>query len=149
MRQDGGDRLIAVAAALLALRLVASPVAAAPTVSADLDGDGTAETVTASASKKGIRVEVRDARGKRVAEAVAPSPAGAVVPFTLTTAPIGSSGSLLEVAAATDSSECVSVWRLRDGALNRVPIRDASGQPLPDCGAPGWTWRWESEAGRP
>jgi hypothetical protein len=149
VRQDGGHRLTAVAAALLALRVAASPAAAAPTVSADLDGDGTSETVTASASKSGIKVEVRDARGKRIADAVAPSPAGSVVPFTLTTAPIGSSGSLLEVAAATDSSECVSVWRLRDRALSRVPIRDASGHPLPDCQPPGWTWRWESESGRP
>ena len=131
MRQDGGDRLIAVPAILLSLHL-AAPSAAPPTVSADLDGDGAAETVSASASRGGIRVEVRDASGKKISDTRAPGPAGDVVPFSLTTAPIGSAGALLEVSAATDASECVSIWRLRDRALSRVPIRDAAGKPLPD-----------------
>lgn len=160
MRQDGGHGLIALPHVLLASVLrVASPAdvpslaaesAAAPSVTADLDGDGETETVTASPSRGAIRVEVRDARARRVSDARAPSPAGDVVPFSLTTAPIGSAGALLEVSAATDSSECVSIWRLRDRALSRVPIRDAAGKPLPDCAPPsGWTWRWEQPAGKP
>jgi len=153
VRQDGGHGLSgrAAPAFLLALGLAVVPqTAIAPaSVSADLDGDGTAETVTASPSRGGIRVQVSDARGRRIGEARAPSPAGDVVPFTLTTAPIGSAGALLEVTASTDASECVSIWRLRDRALASVPIRDASGRALPDCEAPGWTWRWESEAGKP
>ena len=149
MRQDGGDRLIAVPAILLSLHL-AAPSAAPPTVSADLDGDGAAETVSASASRGGIRVEVRDASGKKISDTRAPGPAGDVVPFSLTTAPIGSAGALLEVSAATDASECVSIWRLRDRALSRVPIRDAAGKPLPDCAPPrGWTWRWDAQPGKP
>jgi hypothetical protein len=53
--------------------------------------------------------------------------------------------------ASTDASECVSVWRFKDGALARLPIRGAAGTPLPDCGRPGeWTRTWEREAeGRP
>jgi hypothetical protein len=155
VRQDGGHGLIALPHVLLALRLAAAAAlapqsAATPSVSADLDGDGAAETVTGSPSRGGIRVDVRDARGRKIADAVAPAPPGDVVPFTLTTAPIGSAGALLEVSAATDSSECVSIWRLRDRALSRVPIRDAAGKPLPDCAPPsGWTWRWEAEAGKP
>jgi len=149
VRQDGGPGLIALLHVFLALHLAATPSAALPSVSADLDGDGATETATASAARGGIRVEVRDARGRRIADAVAPAPPGDVVPFTLTTAPIGSSGALLEVAASTDASECLSVWRLRDRTLARVPIQDASGRALPDCEAPGWTWRWETEPGKP
>jgi hypothetical protein len=150
VRQDGGHGLIALPRVLLALPFAAIQSAALPTVSADLDGDGAAETVTASPSRGGIRVEIRDAGGRKVADARAPAPPGDVVPFELTTASIGSSGTLLQVSAATDASECVSIWRLRDRALSRVPIRDVSGKPLPDCAPPsGWTWRWESEAGKP
>ena len=153
MRQDGGHRLIArrSPALFLAVGLAVSPeTAIAPaSVSADFDGDGTVETVTAAPSSRGIRIHVADARGRRIAEARAPSPAGDVVPFTLTTASVGSAGALLEVAASTDTSECVSVWRLRDRALARVPIREASGRALPDCEPPGWSWRWESTAGKP
>ena len=102
MRQDGGHGLSGRAARRRSSSRSASPsspeTAIAPaSVSADLDGDGTAETVTASPSRGGIRVQVADARGRRIAEARAPSPAGDVVPFTLTTAPIGSAGALLEV----------------------------------------------------
>jgi hypothetical protein len=156
VRQDGGHGLIGPTGVLLTL-LAAAPSSAAtpqsaalPTVSADLDGDGSVETATASSARGGIRVEVRDGRGRRIADARAPAPPGDVVPFTLTTAPIGSAGALLEVSAATDSSECVSIWRLRGRALSRVPILDAAGKPLPDCAPPaGWTWRWEAQPGRP
>jgi hypothetical protein len=150
VRQDGGHGLIALPHVVLAVRLAASQSAALPTVSIDLDGDGAVETATASPSRGGIRVEVRDARGRRIADALAPSPSKDVVPFTLTAAPIGSAGALLEISAATDASECLSIWRLRDRALSRVPIRDAGAKPLPDCVPPsGWTWRWEAQPGRP
>jgi hypothetical protein len=128
----------------------AEPAAVAASLSADLDGDGAAETVTASPARGALRLEVREAGGRR-ADATAPSPSGDVVPVTLTAAPIGSAGALLEVGAATDASDCRSIWRYRDGKLERLPIRDGAGQPLPDCGRPGvWTYVWESEAaGRP
>lgn len=147
MRQDGGSELIELPALILFLRFAAPETVASPTsVTADLDGDGAAETVTAAPARGGIRLEIRDARGRKTADAKAPAPSGDVVPFELTSAPLGSSGSLLEVVAATDASECVSVWRYRDTALTRIPIQEAGGQALPDCGAPGvWSHRWERE----
>ena len=148
MRQDGGSELIELPALILFLRFAAPETVASPTsVTADLDGDGVAETVTAAPTRGGIRLEVRDARGRKIADAKAPAPSGDVVPFELTSARLGSSGSLLEVVAATDASECVSVWRYHDAALTRIPIHDASGRPLSDCEAPGvWSHRWERES---
>src|SRR5262249_11317602 len=53
-------------------------------------------------------------------------------------------GSLLEVVASTDASECLSVWRYHDGSLTRLPIRGDGGKALPDCASPGeWSHRWE------
>jgi hypothetical protein len=129
----------------------ADPGAVAPTVTADLDGDGVSETVTAVPSPGSVRLQVRDAGGRRLAEAKAPAPSADVVPVALTAAPIGSAGALLEVDAATDTSACLSVWRYNKGALERLPIRDAAGKPLADCERAGeWTFSWESEApGRP
>ncbi len=68
---------------------------------------------------------------------------------SLTAALLGSPGSLLEVSASTDASECLSVWRYHDAALTRLPIRGAGGRELPDCaaspsgGGGEWTHRWE------
>ena len=137
--------------AILLTIAAAEPGAVAPSLSADLDGDGVSETVTAVPSPGAVRLQVRDSGGRRLAEAKAPAPTAEVVPVALTAAPIGSAGALLDVDAATDTSACRSVWRYRRGSLERLPIRDAGGKPLPDCERPGeWTFSWESEApGRP
>ena len=123
----------------------------APSVTADFDGDGASETVSAVPARGSVRLEVRDAGGRRLADAKAPAPAGDVVPVTLTSGPLGSAGALIEVVAATDTLECRSIWRYRDGRLAPLPIRDASGRALPDCSAPaGWTASWAREGeGRP
>ena len=148
-------------AALDAAAAVAAPSSVAPNgaqfsgvsanFAADLDGDGATETVIAVPSRGTVRLEVRDAAGRHLADAKAPSPPGEVVPVTLTSGPLGSAGALIEVVAATDKSECRSIWRYRDGRLTPLPIRDASGRALPDCGAPaGWTSSWLREGdGRP
>jgi hypothetical protein len=145
------------AAAVLALaaELVAADAAQlsgiAPSLTADLDGDSVPETVTAQPSRGTVRLEVRASAGRKLADAKAPAPAGEVVPVTLTSGPIGSAGVLIEVVAATDASECRTIWRYRDGRLAPLPIRDASGRALPDCSAPaGWSSSWAREGeGRP
>ena len=94
-----------------------------------------------------MRLEVRDASGKRLAKAQAPAPAADAVHVELSAGVLGSTGALLEVLASSDASACVSVWRWKDRALARIPIHDAGGKPLPDCGRPGeWTWSWQREA---
>jgi hypothetical protein len=134
-----------------ALLLAAATVAAQLSLTADFDGDGASETATASPARGSVRLTVRDAGGKKLAEAKAPAPAGEVVPVTLTSGPLGSAGALIEVVAATDASECRTIWRFRDGKLSPLPIRDASGRALPDCAAPaGWSSSWAREGdGRP
>ena len=118
----------------------------APSFTADLDGDGTSETVVAIPARGTVRIEIRDATGRRLAEAKAPAPPGDVVPVTLTSGPLGSAGALVEVVAATDASECRTIWRYRDGKLTPLPIRDASGRALPDCAPPaGWIASWVRE----
>jgi hypothetical protein len=137
---------------LLIFRLAAAePSGVPPSLTADLDGDGSAETLAVLPARGEVRIQVRDANGRTLAEARGPAPTGAVVPITLTSAPIGSAGTLVEIAAGTDRSECHSVWRYRDASLARLPVRDGAGQPLPDCEAPGrWAYRWESAGeGRP
>ncbi len=123
----------------------------APSVTADFDGDGAPETAIAAPSRGSVRLELRDAGGRRLANAKAPAPSGDVVPVTLTSGPLGSAGALIEVVAATDAVECRTIWRYRDGKLAPLPIRDASGRALPDCSAPaGWTASWARESdGRP
>ncbi|HVQ54078.1 MAG TPA: hypothetical protein VMT25_02820 [Thermoanaerobaculia bacterium] len=129
----------------LVLALAGDPLS--PKLAVDLDGDGTPETVTAAASRGDVRLEVRDAGGKKLGNAKAPAPAGDVVHVALSPGVLGSPGALIEVLASTDASECVSVWRWKDRALTRIPIRDAGGKPLPDCGRPGeWAWSWQREA---
>jgi hypothetical protein len=152
VRPDGGEGLIRLPALFLALRLAGpSSIPSTSSVSADLDGDGAAETVTAAPARDGIRVEVRDAAGRRLARAKAPVPSGDVVPFELLTAPLGSVGALLAVTAATDVSACRTIWRFRDGTLARIPVRDAAGRQRPDCESPGgWSERFERPSeGRP
>jgi hypothetical protein len=118
-----------------------------PTLTADLDGDGTAETVVAKPGRGSVRLEIRMASGKTKTRATAPAPSADVVRVSLTAAPLGSTGSLLEVDASTDASECISVWRYHDAALTRIPIRNAEGRALADCEAPGaWSHRWERQA---
>ena len=142
--------------AFAAILLIAAPLSAqtsgvAPSLTADLDGDGASETVIAVPARGSVRLEIRDSGGKSLAEAKAPAPTGGVVPVTLTSGPLGSSGVLVEVVAATDVSECRTIWRYRDGRLAPLPIRDASGRALPDCAPPaGWTTSWAREGeGRP
>jgi hypothetical protein len=119
----------------------------APSLSADLDGDASADKATAEAQRGAVRLRVSSGATKKAAAAAAPAPAADVVNVSLTAAPLGSVGSLLEVLASTDASECLSVWRYHDGALNRIPIRGAGGLTLPDCAPPGeWTHRWERPA---
>jgi hypothetical protein len=137
--------LLPAAALILALSFV-EPEPMVPSLTADLDGDGAAETAVVTQGRGVVRVEVRSASGKKKASTAAPAPAADVVRVSLAAAPLGSSGSLLEVVASTDASECVSVWRYRDTALTRIPIQDTGGRALPDCGAPGvWSHRWERE----
>ena len=129
----------------LVLALAANPLS--PTLDVDLDGDGKPETVTASAGRGDVRVDVRNAAGKKLGDAKAPSPAGDVVHVQLSAGVLGSTGALLEVLAATDASECVSFWRWKDSALARIPVRDAGGKEVPACGKAGdWTWSWQREA---
>jgi hypothetical protein len=134
------------AASLIASLLLASPEPMTPTLSADLDGDGAAETVKAAAGRGAVKLTVERAAAKGRVSASAPAPSSDVVRVSLTAASIGSAGSLLEVLASTDASECLSVWRFHDGALTRLPIRGNGGRALPDCAPAGqWTHRWERE----
>ena len=118
-----------------------------PSLSEDLDGDGIEETVVATPARGAVRLEVRGGSAKKKIAAVpAPAPAADVVRVALTAARIGSTGSLIELVASTDASECISVWRYHDAALTRIPIRNAQGRALADCEAPGvWSHRWERE----
>jgi hypothetical protein len=129
----------------------ADPSAASPSVSTDLDGDGSVETITAAASPDGMRLEVRDPAGRPRAHAVAAAPGSGTVTAVLDAASIGSAGALVELAVKAGTSECRTVWRYRDGRLTQLPLRDAEGQDLPDCAAAdGWNYGWEDGgSGRP
>jgi hypothetical protein len=133
----------------LILALATDPLS--PPLAADLDGDGTEESVTAAPARGAVRLEVRDSGGRKVAKADAPAPGADATHVELTAGPLGSPGSLIAVAVSTDAAECVSVWRFKDRGLARLPVRGADGKELPDCGRRGeWTWAWEREAeGRP
>jgi hypothetical protein len=134
---------------LLLLRLATDPLA--PSLTADFDGDGREETVTAVPRRGAVRLEVRDASGRQRGDANAPAPSADVVHVELSAGSLGSAGALLAVTAATDASECLSVWRYRAETLAQLPLHDAAGKDVPDCSRPGvWTFRWEKEAeGRP
>jgi hypothetical protein len=123
----------------------------APKLVADLDGDGREETVTASARRGGVTLEVRGAAGTPAATAKVPAPPGDVIHVGLLAGAIGSAGTLVEVQTSTDATACLSVWRYRDAALARLPLHDARGKDVADCAPAGmWSDRWESEGpGRP
>ncbi len=135
----------------LALILGLAPEPLAPTLAADFDGDGAEETATVAPARGEVRVTIRSAAGRRLAEGKAPAPDAEVVHVALSSGSVGSAGALLEVVAATDASECVSVWRYKDRTLSRLPLVAAGGGEIPACAAPGeWTYRWDSGAeGRP
>lgn len=126
----------------------AGPSAVAPSLATDLDGDGKTETVTAAPARGGIRIQVRDADGRKLADAKAPAPAGEVVTLALTSGPLGGAGAIVEAVAATDTLECRTFWRYRDRTLTPLPLRDRAGKPLADCASPaGWASRWEGAGG--
>lgn len=132
------------AAAAAASAASAPPAAGSSTLSADLDGDGSVETVTAKLARRGVDFEVRSAGGKKIAGAVAPAPRErASLTISLTAGPLGSTGALLEVGASSPGEECRSVWRLGRGRLSRVPV-SIGASTLPDCaGAGEWTSSWD------
>lgn len=131
-------------AALLSLCLSCAsappPVAA---LSADLDGDSSTETVEASVRGGKVKLQARDARGKLLGKSDAPAPRGGALSVSLAKGELGSSGALWEVTASTGREECRSVWRLRAGKPDRLPIL-AQGTSIPACApAGGWTTRFE------
>jgi hypothetical protein len=134
---------------VMALRL--AEVAAPASLQADLDGSGAVETITAVARGKGLRIEVADARGARLARVdTAPRPSAAAR-IEISSGSLGSSGELVEVVRrnADGSEECRSLWRYRDRTLSPVPITGRLG-PILECGKPeGWQYRWEASEGAP
>lgn len=133
-------------AAAAAASAVSSPESA---VTADFSGGGAVETATARPKGKGVRLEIRDASGKRVSRSDAPAPGAGNPAIALQTGSIGSVGTLLEVAAAGGGRVCRSVWRLRDGSLSRLAILDGA-KAIPDCeSASEWTARWDETQNEP
>ena len=127
---------------VLVLALASDPLS--PTLAVDLDGDGSVETVTAAPARAAVRLEVRNAGGQKLATASAPAPSADVVHVRLSAGVLGSTGALVGVLASTDAAECASVWRWKDGALTRIPLRDSGGKELPDCGRlDEWAWSWQ------
>lgn len=139
-----GSLLIAAVAATAA----AASAPSRPTLSVDLDGDGSIESVTAKLARRGVDVDVRSAAGKKIATVMAPAPRSrAAESISLASGSAGSAGALLEVIATSAEEECRSVWRLVRGQLLRVPV-GGEAAPLPDCGKPGeWTWSWDRPSG--
>ncbi len=134
-----------VAAFVFAAEASPPPAPASAELTADFDGDGRTETATVRAQGKSARLEIADAKGKRLAAADAPVPGGASA-LLLTGGALGSPGVLIEVIAAGPNEECLSFWRFRDGALTRLAARNGK-QDLPDCSQPdGWTASWERTA---
>lgn len=149
------SNLLGVASRVGALWLSAAVAAGAARsgaqAEADLDGDGSVETVRAEARRGEVRLEVRDAHGKKLSRAKAPSPSGTAAAVALETAPLGSAGALVESVASDGESECRSLWRLRATSLERLPVLRGGDRALPDCDrAQEWSYRWERpEADRP
>jgi len=136
--------------ASLALLLIFAERAAATEprrLAADLGGEGRTVTVVAEARGGAVRIEVTDEGGRTVAETRAPAPTAGAPRLEIAAPSLGSAGALLEIVAATDASECRTIWRYRNGSLARLPIHDREGASLPDCEEPGrWRKRWEREA---
>lgn len=130
-------------ALLLLLAFSLSSEAAPPAqLQLDLDGQGAVESAAAAVRGGRVRLEVRDSRGKLLAESDVPAPGGSNPRVAITAGSLGSAGALVEVAAAAAETECRSLWRYRDGQLSQTPVLAPAG-PLPDCGPPEWSYRWE------
>ena len=149
-------RRLSFLALLLLLASPASRAASEPTpvsLTADFSGEAAHETITAIVKGAAARLEARDASGKRIGkDADVPVPGDGRPEIALSAGSIGSAGALLEVRASRGDSVCRSVWRLHDGALNRLPIYAASEgdkDALPDCDAGGWTSRWDESRNEP
>ncbi|MDQ2969771.1 MAG: hypothetical protein M3R34_01400 [Acidobacteriota bacterium] len=135
---------------LAAFSQAASPASAPATarnpasLSVDLDGDGTAESVTAALRGKKVRVEVRSGTSRKVlAEASPPVPADGAGEVSLSAGSLGSAGALLEVITQSPTQECRSIWRFRDQTLMRIPIGTPSAA-VPECGKRGeWSSGWD------
>ena len=123
---------------LLAVTLSAEPAS----LTLDLDGQGAVESATAVPRGSKVRLEIRDSSGKSLAESLVPAPGGNNPVVAITAGSLGSAGALLEVVAAAAEKECRSVWRYRGDRLSQIPILASAG-PLPDCGPPEWSYRWE------
>src|ERR1700730_5038808 len=115
---------VLLAALLLTARASgAESSALSPSLTADLEGDGRPETVVTAGRRGSVRVQILDENGRKTADGRAPSPDADVYSVALTSAPLGSAGSLVELTASTDALVCRSVWRYRNRTLSRLPIR--------------------------
>ena len=138
--------VLLLAGARSAAALAASPPAS---VIADFSGSGRAETATARAKGKTIRIELFDPAGKRFAREDAPAPGNGEPRIALRTGSIGTVGTLLEVDAAAGDRVCRTLWRFRGGALAKLPLVDG-GTTVPDCdAASAWTTRWDESRNEP
>ncbi len=130
--------------AIFSFLLAAAP--SLPTLTADLDGNGSIEAAVAEASDGWGRLRILDANGALLAEASFPVPDGRHPRIALSAGPLGSAGALLSLEAFSRSSRCGSIWRYREETLTRVPIAVAA-VPLPDCASrEDWSYRWERPA---
>ncbi len=141
--------MLALSCAIAVAAAARADSSAAPAATANFSGGNASETIVARAKGKTVRLEASDASGKRLARAEAPAPGGRNPTIALATGSIGSVGTLLEVTASGDGTVCRSVWRLRDGALSRLPILDR-GKQIPDCEGQGvWISRWDETHNEP
>ena len=129
----------------LAILAAGASLQSPPALTADLDGQGERETAAVVVAGRTAALEIRDARGERLARESIPSPGQASPRVALNLGPLGSAGALVEATASGAGVECRTLWRYRDGRLTRVPLLGASG-PVPDCGPPEWKYRWERPA---
>ena len=128
---------IAATAWLASVLLGAMPF---PSVTVDLDGDGTPETAVLVGSGSRLRLEIHDPSGGTLAKSLVPAPLPAG-DLRLTTGSVGSAGSLIELAAAGGGAVCRSVWRFQPGRLTRLPL-SSRGTTAPDCADADWSYRW-------
>ena len=127
----------------LVLILFASP--GPPTITVDLDGDGSPETVIATSHGRKIRLEVRNAAGKVLARNETPGPGSRELQIALSSGSLGGSGSLLEVSASDPRDECRTIWRLRGVELSQISVLGPRGR-VSDCGRrEEWSDRWEKK----
>jgi hypothetical protein len=108
----------------------------------DLDGDGTAETVLARGSGSRADLTVESASGRRLGRVRVPSPASGTEAVAVSAGSLGSAGALLEVETFGGGETCRSIWRLRESALDRVPLRAGAAE-IPACDREGWSVSWE------